>query len=135
MPLWTNRKTATVRLAEPIAITSILPYAWKLVLHFHVGSRNDAALWTGVLIAAFSAAEAMTGMFWGSLSDRIGRRIVLISGCAGTLLSLFVVGFAQNFWMALLGRVVGGLLNGGKSSCRDPWKSLQADLFADRPGA
>jgi MFS family permease len=46
------------------------------------------------------------------LSDRIGRRKVLISGCAGTCLSLFVVGFAQSFWMALVGRVLGGLLNG-----------------------
>lgn len=101
-----------MRLAEPIAITSILPYAWRFVLHFHVGTRDDAAFWTGVLIAAFSFAEALTGVFWGSLSDRIGRRKVLISGCIGTCVSLLFVGFAQNFWTALAGRVLGGLLNG-----------------------
>jgi len=54
----------------------------------------------------------MTGMFWGSLSDRIGRKRVVILGCAGTLLSLLIVGFAPNFWVALMGRVLGGLLNG-----------------------
>ena len=108
----TNKQTAIVRLAEPIAITSILPYAWRFVLHFHVGTRDDAAFWTGVLIAAFSFAEALTSVFWGSLSDRVGRRKVLISGCFGTCASLLIVGFASNFWIALAGRVVGGLLNG-----------------------
>ena len=51
-------------------------------------------------------------MYWGGLSDRIGRKPVLLFGCAGTLLSLLVVGFAPNFWIALLGRALGGALNG-----------------------
>jgi predicted MFS family arabinose efflux permease len=33
-------------------------------------------------------------------------------GTAGTLLSLLILGFAQSFWVALAGRVLGGLLNG-----------------------
>jgi len=103
---------ALVRVAEPIALTSIFPYAWKLVLHYHVGKKEDAAFWAGILIAAFSLSEALTGMAWGSLSDRVGRKRVLIFGCVGTLLSLLIVGFAPNFWIALLGRVLGGLLNG-----------------------
>lgn len=36
----------------------------------------------------------------------------MLFGCAGTLLSLLVVGFATNFWIALLGRTLGGILNG-----------------------
>lgn len=51
-------------------------------------------------------------MYWGGLSDRIGRKPVLLLGCAGTLLSLLVVGFATNFWIALIGRALGGILNG-----------------------
>ena len=51
-------------------------------------------------------------MHWGALSDRIGRKPVLLFGCVGTTLSLFIVGFSTNFWVALLGRVLGGLLNG-----------------------
>ncbi|KAF2432820.1 MFS general substrate transporter [Tothia fuscella] len=54
----------------------------------------------------------MTGMFWGSLSDRIGRKKVLLFGNAGTLLSMLIVGFAPSFGVALMGRVLGGLLNG-----------------------
>ena len=51
-------------------------------------------------------------MFWGSLSDRYGRKPILLSGCVGTVSSLLLVGFSSNFWMALAGRAVGGLLNG-----------------------
>lgn len=103
---------ALVRVAEPIALTSIFPYAWKLVLHYEVGNESDAAFYAGILIAAFSLAEAMTGMFWGALSDRIGRKKVLLFGNAGTLLSMLIVGFAPSFGVALMGRVLGGMLNG-----------------------
>jgi len=103
---------ALVRVAEPIALTSILPYAWKLVLNFEVSSASNAPFFAGLLISAFSLAEACSGMFWGALSDRIGRKPVVFIGCAGTITSLLLVGFASNFWVALTGRIIGGALNG-----------------------
>lgn len=107
-----SSKTALVRVAEPIALTSIFPYAWKLVLHFETGDKSNASFYAGILISAFAFAESISGMFWGGLSDRYGRKPILLFGCAGTILSLLVVGFSVNFWMALMGRMLGGLLNG-----------------------
>ncbi|RDA82936.1 hypothetical protein CP532_0385 [Ophiocordyceps camponoti-leonardi (nom. inval.)] len=103
---------AIVRLAEPIALTSIFPYAWPLVKRFKIGNEQDASFYAGLLISSFSLAEALMGMYWGGLSDRIGRKPVLILGCVGTMFSMIMVGFASNIWIALLGRAVGGLLNG-----------------------
>ncbi|KAI1294273.1 major facilitator superfamily domain-containing protein [Xylaria venustula] len=103
---------AIVRLAEPIALTSIFPYAWSLVRHFKFGNEQDASFYAGLLISAFSLTEAAMGMYWGGLSDRIGRKPVLVLGCLGTMLSMIVVGFATNIWVALAGRAFGGLLNG-----------------------
>ncbi|KAM5429646.1 hypothetical protein McanCB21832_007438 [Microsporum canis] len=103
---------AVCRFAEPIALTSIFPYSWVMVKDFNIGDKSNASFYAGIIISAFALSESLTGMFWGSLSDRVGRKPVLLLGCAGTVLSLMIVGFSRNFWMALLGRVVGGLLNG-----------------------
>ncbi|KAK0354466.1 hypothetical protein LTR02_008710 [Friedmanniomyces endolithicus] len=125
---------ALVRVAEPIALTSIFPYAWQLVIDFNVGDRANASFYAGLLISAFALAESLTGMydnlckssavhntrrltifsyrFWGGLSDRLGRKPVLIMGSFGVVASLLVVGFAPSFWVALFGRFLGGALNG-----------------------
>ncbi|KAF4920457.1 putative membrane protein [Colletotrichum viniferum] len=103
---------AIVRLAEPIALTSIFPYAWALVKRFEIGNAEDASFYAGLLISSFSLAEALMGMYWGGLSDRIGRKPVLLLGCIGTMFSMVMVGFASNIWIALIGRAFGGLLNG-----------------------
>jgi MFS family permease len=73
---------------------------------------TDASFYAGILIASFSLTEALCSMLWGSLSDRIGRKPVLLFGCFGTMLSLLIVGLSTNFTMALVGRVLGGALNG-----------------------
>lgn len=108
----TNQFIAVCRFAEPIALTSIFPYSWVMVKDFNIGDKSNASFYAGIIISAFALSESLTGMFWGSLSDKVGRKPVLLLGCAGTVLSLMIVGFSRNFWMALLGRVVGGLLNG-----------------------
>lgn len=83
-----------------------------MVRDFNVGDKANASFYAGILISAFALAESLTGMFWGGFSDRIGRKPVLLIGCAGTLLSLVIVGFAQSFSVALIGRALGGFLNG-----------------------
>ncbi|KAJ9609491.1 hypothetical protein H2200_005818 [Cladophialophora chaetospira] len=90
-------------------MTSIFPYAWLLTKKFGVA---DPSFWAGVLIASFSFSEALCSLVWGALSDRIGRKPCLLLGCFGTILSLMMVGFSTSFTMALIGRLLGGILNG-----------------------
>ena len=60
---------------------------------------------------------------WGGLSDRIGRKPVLLMGCFGTVASLLIVGFSTSFWMALVGRLLGGALNGNIGVIQSKYKS------------
>jgi MFS family permease len=91
-----------------------------MVTGFHVGDKNDASFYCGILIASYALAEASTSMFWGGLSDRFGRKPILLLGCFGTLASLLIVGFSQSFAVALFGRILGGLLNGNIGKSRRP---------------
>ena len=72
----------------------------------------DASFYAGILVASFSLSEAAFSMLWGHLSDRVGRKPVLLFGCFGTIVSLMMVGLSSNFTVALVGRVLGGALNG-----------------------
>ena len=110
-PLVLILRTAICRVAEPIALASCFPYAWIMTRDFNVGDRSTASFWAGIFISSFALAESLTGFAWGGVSDKIGRKPVLLIGCAGTLLSLLIVGFSTNFWVALAGRALGGLLS------------------------
>ncbi|KAJ5551859.1 hypothetical protein N7535_000195 [Penicillium sp. DV-2018c] len=104
---------ALVRICEPIAFMSIFPYVYHMVESFHV-TDNDRkiALYAGMITSSFTFAEFSAGMFWGRMSDRIGRKPVLIMGLVGTAISMVVFGFAPNLATAMIARALGGMLNG-----------------------
>ncbi|EEH08555.1 conserved hypothetical protein [Histoplasma capsulatum G186AR] len=70
------------------------------------------ALYAGAVTSAFTFAEFTTGVFWGRMSDKFGRKPVLIIGLLGTAISMIAFGFASSLPIALLARALGGLLNG-----------------------
>ncbi|KAJ5682732.1 Major facilitator superfamily multidrug transporter mfsB [Penicillium macrosclerotiorum] len=104
---------ALVRICEPIAFMSIFPYVYHMVESFHVTDNDQKiALYAGMITSSFTFAEFSAGMFWGRMSDRIGRKPVLIMGLVGTAISMVAFGFAPNLATAMIARALGGLLNG-----------------------
>lgn len=92
---------------------SIFPYIYYMISSFGITKdEKQIAMYAGMVTSAFAFAEFMTGVMWGRLSDRFGRKPILLTGLAGTGLSMLMFGFAQNLPMALLARALGGLLNG-----------------------
>ncbi|KAI1349642.1 major facilitator superfamily domain-containing protein [Xylaria sp. FL0043] len=104
---------AICRICEPIAFMGIFPYVYFMIEDFHVtDDASRISFYAGMVTSAFTFAEFSTGLLWGRLSDKIGRKPVLLTGLAGTALSVLVFGFAPNLTVALLARAIGGLLNG-----------------------
>lgn len=84
-----------------------------MIKSFNITSDDrQIAMYAGMVTSAFAFAEFSTGVLWGKLSDRIGRKPVLLTGLAGTGISMLVFGFAPSLPVALLGRALGGVLNG-----------------------
>ena len=92
---------------------SIFPYAYYMIASFNITEDRDRiSAYAGLLITSFTFAEFSTGIVWGKISDRIGRKPTLILGLVGTAISMLCFGFATSLPMALLARALGGLLNG-----------------------
>ncbi|KXJ95686.1 major facilitator superfamily domain-containing protein [Microdochium bolleyi] len=105
---------AICRFSEPIAFNSILAYTYVLVRDLR-GTEQDAGFYAGLLVSAYAVAEAITAMGWGALSDRYGRKPIVLIGLGGVALSSLIFGLAQSYWVALLARFIGGALNGNVS--------------------
>ncbi|KAI0204871.1 major facilitator superfamily domain-containing protein [Astrocystis sublimbata] len=103
---------AICRFSEPIAFNSILAYTYVMVKDLKGGESPDTAFYAGLLVSAYAVAEASTAMGWGALSDRIGRKPVVLVGLGGVAISSLIFGLAKSYWVALLARFVGGALNG-----------------------
>lgn len=106
---------AICRFSEPIAFNSILAYTYVMVQDLNGGDDTDASFYAGLLVSAYAVAEALTSMGWGILSDRYGRKPVVLFGLVGVAISSLIFGLAQSYWVALLARFVGGALNGNVS--------------------
>lgn len=110
-----------VRLAEPIAQTSMHAYMFAMIRWFdETLSDGDVAAKAGLLAASFEAAQAVTGAIWGSLADKacVGRKKILLIGISGSFASIIGFGFSKTFYWALIYRCIGGAMNGNVSVIR-----------------
>lgn len=73
-------------------------------------------LFGGVLGSLYSLLQFLCAPFWGALSDRIGRRPVLLISIAGLGLSYVCWFFAGSFTLLILARLLGGVMSGNISA-------------------
>lgn len=94
-----------------IAMTVVLPVLPFVVLEY-VRDESDLALWVGVLEAINGLCAFLVAPFLGRLSDRFGRRPVIIASAFGAAFSMTLFGVGGALWVLVLARAIQGLTAG-----------------------
>ncbi|KAI9056186.1 hypothetical protein LZ554_001114 [Drepanopeziza brunnea f. sp. 'monogermtubi'] len=105
---------AVIALAEQTALNSISPYLPEMTSTFPEVDAGQIGLYVGAIASSFALAQFATNFFWGWLSDRIGRKPVVMMGTALTAACLVAFGFCRTLWQAILVQALMGLVNGNQ---------------------
>lgn len=103
---------ALLSLSEQTALNSISPYLPTMVGSFAEIDEQKVGLYVGLLASAFAMAQLTTNLFWGYLSDVVGRKPVMLLGTTLLCACFAVFGFCTRYWHAIVVHVAMGLLNG-----------------------
>ncbi|WP_429924582.1 TCR/Tet family MFS transporter [Agrobacterium vitis] len=91
-------------------IFPILPALLREVTHI-----QNVAPYIGMLVALHAVIQFIFAPILGSLSDRLGRRPILLISLAGAAVNYLFLAFADNLWLLLLGRAITGLTSANMS--------------------
>lgn len=112
-PLFRHRKaaigfilvTALLDIMSMGIIIPVLPALIKELAH----SVDSAGIWNGVFVALWAVMQFLCSPIIGSLSDRFGRRPVILISVAGLALDFLLMAVAPSLWWLALGRILGGI--------------------------
>lgn len=96
-------------LLDMVAIGLIVPVLPSIVGQFTT-EKSSQAFWYGAVMVSFGLANVVCSPILGALSDRFGRRPVLLMGFCGFAFSFFGTAFATELWMLIAVRIVSGAL-------------------------
>jgi DHA1 family multidrug resistance protein-like MFS transporter len=81
------------------------------ILPFYVERLGATGSQLGLLTASYALMQFIFAPVWGSLSDRLGRKPILLLGILGNGLSLLMFGLAGQLWQLFIARTLSGILS------------------------
>ena len=94
---------------DSMGIGLIMPVMPDLIQSLEGGDLGQAALWGGVLATTFAVMQFLFGPTIGSISDRFGRRPVLLIALVVMSFDYVLMAVAGTIWLLVIGRVIGGI--------------------------
>jgi DHA1 family multidrug resistance protein-like MFS transporter len=89
----------------------VLPFYVERLALGGGASRQAVAMHIGLITSVFALGQLLFAPVWGRLSDRTGRRPLLLIGIAGYAVSQVLFGLATSLWMLYAARILGGILS------------------------
>lgn len=96
-------------LLDMLALGIIIPVLPRLIETFRGGDTASAATIYGIFGTVYAAMQFLFSPVLGSLSDRFGRRRVILLSCAGLGVDYALMALAPSLWWLLVGRIVSGI--------------------------
>ena len=94
---------------DSMGIGLILPVMPSLIEEVGGLSLAEAAVWGGILTTSYAVMQFIFSPIVGNLSDRFGRRPVMLVSLAVMTVDYLVMAVAGSLWLLLAGRIVGGI--------------------------
>ena len=94
---------------DAMGIGLIMPVMPDLMVEVGGGTLGAAALWGGLLSTSFAAMQFLFGPVVGGLSDRFGRRPILLVSLVAMAADYLLMAVAGTIWLLLIGRIIGGI--------------------------
>jgi DHA1 family tetracycline resistance protein-like MFS transporter len=95
---------------DMLALGMIVPVLPALVREFQGGDTARAAYWMGVFGVGWALMQFLFSPLVGALSDRFGRRPVLLGSLAGHAIDFLFMALAPTLWWLFVGRLISGVL-------------------------
>ena len=95
-------------LLDMLAFSIILPVVQPLILHFEHGNYSSTAILSGIFATIFAAVQFFASPVLGTLSDRFGRRPLILLSNLGTSIDYAILALAPNVGWLFVGRILAG---------------------------
>lgn len=89
----------------------VLPFYTERLALAEGASSGSVGMHVGLLTGVYALMQLVFAPLWGSLSDRIGRKPLLLAGIAGYAVAQALFGIASSLWLLYAARIVGGILS------------------------
>jgi len=81
------------------------------IIPFYMEMLGAGGAELGLLVASYAVMRLIFGPIWGSLSDRVGRKPILMIGVLGYGITMIGFGLATQLWMMFAARILAGILS------------------------
>lgn len=81
------------------------------VMPFYAEQIGASPTQLGLLMAVYSLMQLIFAPMWGRISDRVGRKPIIMVGIFGLALSFFLMGISTELWMLFAARIIGGFFS------------------------